>query len=181
MTRRRIAFFALLAVVALAAAVYLSRGFRFPPDVAPPPKKITVGWQRQWATQGQVMTALSRTNIPALYDVNLVPRDFQYGPDLNEAALTGEVEVTNAGIVPVINLLAKSEDWMIIARQIDFLVAIVARRNSGIHSVSDLRGKRFGVPFGGGSHPYALSRLQDNGLSVGDGPQQTNVMNLPAD
>jgi ABC-type nitrate/sulfonate/bicarbonate transport system substrate-binding protein len=125
---------------------------------------LRIGWQTAWASQGQVMQALIRTNIPALVGANLTFPGFQYGPDLNEAAVAHSIDVTNAGIVPVINLLSHSPDWIIIGRQVDFYISIVARAETPITSIRDLRGKRFGVPIGGGSHPYAISQLANAGL-----------------
>lgn len=135
---------------------------------------LRIGWQTAWASQGQVMQALIRTNIPALVGANLSFSGFQYGPDLNEAAAAHSLDVTNAGIVPVINLLARSNDWVIIGRQVDFYISIVARAGTEIASIADLRGKRFGVPIGGGSHPYAIGQLADAGLN----DSNVNVVNV---
>ena len=176
MTPKKMAALGLLGVTALAFLFWSARKY-LEPVASVSEATINVGWQKQWATQGQIMEALEKTNIPVLYGAKLSLRDFQYGPDLNEAAITGSVHVTNAGIVPVVNLLAKSSDWIIVARHIDFLVAIVARTNSGVTSVRDLKGRVFGVPVAGGTHPYALSRLRENGLTSGDRADQVHVIN----
>ncbi len=126
--------------------------------------QLRIGWQTAWASQGQVMQALIRTNIPTLAGAHLAFQGFQYGPDLNEAAAAHSLDVTNAGIVPVINLLARSPDWVIVGRQVDFHVSIIARAGTPISAIADLRGKRFGVPIGGGSHPFAIGQLADAGL-----------------
>jgi sulfonate transport system substrate-binding protein len=139
---------------------------------------IRLGWQTAWATQGQVMQAMINTNIPKLCNSKISFMDFLFGPDLNEAAITGNLDVTNAGIVPVINLLSASDDWIIVGRQVDFLLSIVGRKESGVKAIKDLKGKCFGVPIGGGSHPYALQLLKENGLSIGEGPGEVNVINV---
>ena len=138
---------------------------------------VRVGWQTAWATQGQIIQAMAHTNIPTLYESHPIFLAFQYGPDLNEAAITGNIDVTNSGIVPTINLIAKDPDWVIVGRVVDFPIAIVSRESS-IRTLEDLRGHSFAVPTGGGSHPFALQSLRDHGLSVGDGPGQVKVVNI---
>lgn len=139
---------------------------------------VRVGWQTAWASQGQVMQSLIHTNIADLYGAKLTYNDFMFGPDLNEAATTRNIDVTNAGIVPVVNLIAADDDWIIVGRQVDFLLAIVARNGAGIKKPADLKGKKFGVPIAGGSHPYAIQTIKANGLSIGTGKNQVNVINL---
>jgi sulfonate transport system substrate-binding protein len=97
---------------------------------------------------------------------------------MNEAAFAGQVDATNTGIVPTLNLLGASDDWIIVSRLIDFPVALVAPDASGIRSIDDLKGKNVGVPFGGGSHPYLLQRLDEHNLSDGTGPDEVELVNL---
>jgi sulfonate transport system substrate-binding protein len=149
-----------------------------PAPLKHPTPAVRIGWQTAWAGQGQIIQAMQHTNIPSLYGANLQFRDFLFGPDLNEAAVTGNIDVTNAGIVPVVNLLAANDDWIIIGRQVDFLVSIVARDGSGVKTVADLKGKKFGIPIGGGSHPYALQSLAAAGLRIGDGKDAVEVINV---
>ena len=140
--------------------------------------KVKIGWQTAWATQGQVIQALINTNITNIYNSNAEFISFLYGPDQNEAAITKNIDVTNSGIVPTVNLLASDDDWIIIGRQIDFLVSIVVRPSSGINRVTDLKDKKLGVPFGGGSHPYAIEKVLNAGLQIGDGKNQVQFINL---
>jgi len=135
-------------------------------------------WMTSWATTGQIMTALINTDIPADNDVDASFKSFLFGPAMNEAALAGAVQATNTGIVPTINLLAASDDWVIVSRLITFPVAIVVPEASDIDRIETLRGKRVGVPFGGGSHPYILQRLEEHGLSAGSGPDEVELVNL---
>jgi ABC-type nitrate/sulfonate/bicarbonate transport system substrate-binding protein len=139
---------------------------------------IRIGWQTAWAGQGQVMQVLAKTDIATKNAAQIDLRDFLFGPDLNEAAFSGNLDVTNAGIVPVINLLAASDDWSIVARQVDFEIAIVGRIDSKVKRMTDLKGKHFGIPIGGGSHPFALEQLRDAGLTVGQGSQEVDVINV---
>jgi|TARA_Y100000589_G_scaffold110926_2_gene105457 sulfonate transport system substrate-binding protein len=140
--------------------------------------RFAVSWMRAWATTGQVMCALENTNAATLTKSDATFPDFLFGPQMNEAAIAGEVDATNTGIVPTINLLSSDQNWIVVGRLIDFPVAIVVPQESDINSISDLRGKKVGVPFGGGSHPYIIQRLQENNLEIGSGNDAVELINL---
>lgn len=139
---------------------------------------VQVGWMTSWATTGQIMQALIHTNIGSVYGVPLIFHSFLFGPDINEAALHGEVDCVNSGLVPTISLLAASPDWIVVGRLIDSPLSIVARNGSSISVVEDLKGKSIAVPFGGGTHPYVIQRLADAGLQVGEGSDKVRLVNL---
>ncbi len=147
-----------------------------PQEVAAKP--IQVGWMTSWATTGQIMQAMIHTNIATLEDVPLIFRSFLFGPDINEAALHGEVDCVNNGLVPTISLLSASGDWVIVGRLIDSPLSVVARKGSGIETMQDLKGKSIAVPFGGGSHPFVIQLLAENGLQMGEGKGKVHLLNL---
>lgn len=163
-------------VVLLLVAVWYSRNEPSVTSKAAP--QITIGWQTAWAQQGQVMQVLEKSNIQELLGLNINLIGFLFGPDLNEAANSGSIKITNAGIVPAINLLAANPHWIIVGRQVDFDISIVARSGSNVRSVADLAGKRFGVPIGGGSHPFAIAAIRSAGLSEGVGLEKVEVINV---
>ena len=140
-------------------------------------KPIQVGWMTSWVTAGQII----HTNVGTLYGAPLVFRSFLFGPDINEAALHGEVDCVNNGLVPTISLLAASPDWVVVSRLSDSPISIIAGNHSNIKTIADLKGKSIAVPFGGGSHPYVLQRLEEAGLKIGDGPDQVHLVNLKPD
>nr|VFK38149.1 MAG: ABC-type nitrate/sulfonate/bicarbonate transport system, substrate-binding protein [Candidatus Kentron sp. SD]VFK42895.1 MAG: ABC-type nitrate/sulfonate/bicarbonate transport system, substrate-binding protein [Candidatus Kentron sp. SD]VFK78677.1 MAG: ABC-type nitrate/sulfonate/bicarbonate transport system, substrate-binding protein [Candidatus Kentron sp. SD] len=145
---------------------------------APQKDDFSVSWMRTWATTGQIMTVLANTNIASLHGSNATFPNFLFGPEMNEAARSGQVDATNTGIVPTTNLLAVDDDWVVVARLIYFNVSLVVPQNSGIKNIADLSGKSVGVPFGGGSHPYILQRLGEDGIKVGDGKGEVSLVNL---
>ena len=142
------------------------------------PPRITIGYQTAWATAGQLIETLVHTSIPQLYGSNATFQTFLFGPDMNEAALSGSIDGTNTGLVPTIHLLAASDDWVIVCRLVDFPVSIVARNGSGVERIEDLKGKKLGVPTGGGSHPYVVQRLRDSKLPIGTGSESVELINL---
>jgi ABC-type nitrate/sulfonate/bicarbonate transport system substrate-binding protein len=140
--------------------------------------QITLGWMTSWATCGQLMQALSHTNIPKELKLPLVFKSFLFGPEINEAALQGEVNCTNSGLVPTISLLSRSDDWVVIGHLIDSPLSTVASNKSGISEFAALKGHTLAVPFGGGTHPYSLKRMKELALSAGEKPEQIHLVNL---
>lgn len=165
-------------VAALAIVAVNSCRQQKPPPAGAQPPRLVVGWQTAWATCGQIVETLVHTTIPKLYGSNATFRNFLFGPDMIEAALTGNIDATTTGIVPAINLLAASDDWVSVCRLIDFPVMMVARTGTDIKSIPDLKSKKVGLPFGGGSHPYVLQRLQEHGLKIGSGPDEVELFNV---
>lgn len=160
------------------AAVCLTACRDKKPATAATPPRIVVGWQTAWATCGQLVETLVHTDLTKKHGSVATFRNFLFGPDMIEAALTGNIDVTTTGIVPAINLLAASDDWVPVCRLIDFPVMMVARTGTDIKTIADLKGKKVGVPFGGGSHPYVLQRLQENNLKIGKGPDMVELLNV---
>jgi sulfonate transport system substrate-binding protein len=141
-------------------------------------QRLIVGWQTAWATCGQLIETLVHTNIPALYNSNATFRNFLFGPDMLEAGLGGNIDATTIGVVPTINLLAASDDWVVVCRLIDFSVVTIARTGSDVKTYSDLKGKKLGVPFGSGAHPYVVQRLRENNLSTGSDKTNVELINV---
>ena len=54
---------------------------------------IRLGWQTTWATQGQLVVGLQKSNIPELVGVELDYPGFAFGGPLNQAALAGQVDL----------------------------------------------------------------------------------------
>jgi len=140
--------------------------------------RLVVGWQTAWATAGQIVETLVHTDITKLYGSSATFRNFLFGPDMNEAALGGNIDATTTGVVPTVNLLAVSDGWVIVCRLIDFPVSMVARTGTEITDFKQLKGRKVGVPFGSGAHPYLVQRLRDNNLPIGTGPDAVDLINI---
>ena len=122
-----------------------------------------IGWMTSWTSPAVILQTLAHTDIFENEGAKAQLKAFLYGPEINEAARAGEVEITNSGIVPSVSLLSVSDDWLIAGRLIDFSVSLVTN-DSKIHSLASLKGKKIGVPFGGGSHPYIIGKLKALGI-----------------
>lgn len=136
---------------------------------------IRIGWQVAWATQGQIAMALQKTAALDAMGLKGDFKSFTYGAPLSEAALAGQLDVAFVGDQPAVNLLSRSPDWKIVARLMDFRVAIVVPPNSPIQSVADLKGKTLGIPFGASTHRFALQWLKEAGL---DPAKDLSIVNI---
>lgn len=142
------------------------------PKELPP---IRIGWQVAWATQGQIAMALQKTTALDVMGLKGDFKSFTYGAPLSEAALAGQLDVAFVGDQPAVNLLSRSIDWKIVARLMDFRVAIVVPPNTAIRSVADLKGKTLGIPFGASTHRLALQWLKEAAL---DPTKDLTILNI---
>ncbi len=139
---------------------------------------VIIGWQTAWSPAGQIAQTLIHTNIAKNENLKLGLIGFLYGPDMNEAAINHNINCLNTGNVPATSLLAKSPDWLIIARLIRQPLSIVARNGSGIKKIEDLKGKTLGIPYGSGPHPYLLSLLKSHELWDGRPELPLKLINI---
>ncbi len=144
-------------------------------DQKPQETTIRIGWQVAWATQGQLAQVLQHTNALQLNGLKGDFKSFTYGAPLSEAALAGQLDVAFIGDQPAVNLLSRSSDWKLVARLMDFRVAIVIPMDSPIKSIADLKGKTLGIPFGASTHRVALQMLSEAGL---DPTKDLKIVNI---
>lgn len=138
-------------------------------DVAAEPAvKISLGWQVPWAIQGQIVQILKHTNI---LEKNGIKCEFigrTYGPELNEIALAGQVDVILTADQPAATLFSKfSKDkgWIGIGRLMNNrTTTAVAPGNTLIRNLTDLKGKKIGVPIGAAAERVTAEALQEKNL-----------------
>ncbi len=137
--------------------------------------KIRIGWQTPWAIQGQIAQSLKNTDY--LSKNNLEPEftGFDSGAPLNEAALAGKVDVIFTADQPAATLLSKSSDWVIVSRLMYNRVSLYVPPKSSILSISDLKGKTVGMPFGAAAQRMAYKAEQDMGLKPGIDVKNVNL------
>lgn len=128
------------------------------------PTRIRVGWQIPWATQGQVVESLRRTDILQRNGLEASFKGFTFGAPLNEAALAHEVDAVFTADQPAATLLSRDGAFTIVARLMYNRVAIYVPPQSRITSVRDLAGKRIGMPFGAAAQRDALRAIAQAGL-----------------
>lgn len=97
-------------------------------------------------------------------DVQWLP--FDSGRDVNTAMVSGGIDVGLAGSVPVSTGIAQDLPYQVyyVHDVIGDNEALAVKADAGITSMSDLVGKKVGVPFGSTTHFSLLSALEQEGI-----------------
>ena len=143
------------------------------------PDVLKVGWMISWYDPGMLAEALKNTDILAKNNAHAEMVSFSAAAPILEAALAKKVDATFLGITPSTVLLSKSNDWIIVARMIKFQEIIMVRNDSGISTISDLKGKKIGLPFASGPHTPIVKALEGASLVPGKDVELINIK--PAD
>lgn len=106
-------------------------------------------------------------------------RKFAAGTDVIAAMASGDVVLSELGSSPLAIAASQGVDLQLIAFSdvIGQAESLIARNDSGINSVADLKGKRVAVPVGSTAHFSLMGALQHQGISEGD----LTIMNMPPD
>jgi ABC-type nitrate/sulfonate/bicarbonate transport system substrate-binding protein len=137
--------------------------------------QIRIGWQIPWATQGQIVQILKRTDI---FERNGLKGKFFgriYGPMLNELAIAGEVDVILTADQPAASLFSKNAGWIGIGRLMYNRTLTYVPPKSPINTMSDLRGKVIGIPIGAATERITIEGLNREGLDVNKDVKIINV------
>lgn len=140
-------------------------------------ESIRLGYMTLWAEGSFPAEAMREAGIAERHNLNVSYVKVQYGPPLVEAALSGQVDIIFTGWVPAVNLMSKSDDWVIVGKLAYFPMSLMARNGSNVHSVKDLEGMKVGVGYGTGPYPLVIDSLQNVGLIPG---KNVEVINLKA-
>jgi sulfonate transport system substrate-binding protein len=135
---------------------------------------VRTGWQTAWATQGQVVEALQHTDILKQNGLRGEFIGFLSGPPAVEAALAGSLDVVSGGSQPILQLVAKSQDWVIVSRHANVRLAILVPPESKISKMTDLKGRQVGVPIGSTVEHFILLSARAAGLK----PNDVTLVNL---
>lgn len=138
------------------------------PDAAKP--TIRIGYQT--FPSGDLIVKNKGWLEEALPDYDVQWTKFDSGADVNKAFIAKEIDFGALGSSPVARGLSAPLN---IPYSVVFILsvageneALVARDNSGIESVADLRGKRIATPFGSTAHYSLLAALAQKGMSASD-------------
>jgi ABC-type nitrate/sulfonate/bicarbonate transport system substrate-binding protein len=126
------------------------------------------GWQTTVAIQGQQVQALKRTSFLRDNGLAVTFEPFPYGPPLVEAAVTKNLDVVNLGTVPMLTLLSRSDNWVIVSRTGNVRFALVVPPSSTITKVEDLKGNQVAVSLGSSAELFLMRELERAGLQSTD-------------
>nr|WP_233518925.1 taurine ABC transporter substrate-binding protein [Paraburkholderia xenovorans] len=98
------------------------------------------------------------------------------GADVIRALASGSIQLGEAGSSPIAAGLSQGVDISLfwILDNINDAEALVARNGSGVTKLTDLKGRKIGLPFVSTSHFHALVALQDAGVD----PSTVKILNL---
>lgn len=101
-------------------------------------------------------------------NVNLV--NFDSGQDVNTALAAGSIDISELGSSPTALGIASDVDYQVfwVGDVIGSAESLVAKNDSGIETVADLKGKKVATPFASTAHYSLLNALKLEGISESD-------------
>ncbi|WP_024578264.1 MULTISPECIES: NrtA/SsuA/CpmA family ABC transporter substrate-binding protein [unclassified Afipia] len=147
----------------------------FSPASARERKTIRIGWQPSQPVSAQIAHTLAKTNILEKNDLKGELLMFSYGPAVNEALVSGAIDVGFVGDMPSVSLAAAGAPTTVVARQSTFRGSIIVPPNSSIQTIQDLKGKKLYGPTGSSIHLAALNMLGEAGLRRGSDVEILNM------
>jgi ABC-type nitrate/sulfonate/bicarbonate transport system substrate-binding protein len=138
-------------------------------------KPVRIGWQPTTTVEAQVAHTLAKTNILEGNGLKGEFIMFTYGPAVNEALISGAIDVGFIGDMPSVSLLATGAPVTIVARQSVFRGSILSTVKSGVRSLTDLKGQKIYGPYGSSIYRSALNMITESGLQPGRDVEVVNM------
>jgi sulfonate transport system substrate-binding protein len=150
--------------LAVTITAFLALGYAAAADEL---KTIRIGWQPTTTVEAQIAHTLAKTDILARNGLKAEMTMFSFGPAVNEALVSGAIDVGFIGDMPSVSLAAAGGPTTVIARQSTFRGSIIASTKSDIKTLSDLKGKSLYGPTGSSIYLAALAMLDGAKLKPG--------------
>jgi sulfonate transport system substrate-binding protein len=100
---------------------------------------------------------------------------FSFGPTVNEALVSGAIDIGFVGDMPSVSLAAVDAPITVISRQSVFRGTIIAATKSDIKTLADLKGKKVHGPVGSSIYLASLAMLEKVGLKPGSDVEIINM------
>jgi aliphatic sulfonates family ABC transporter substrate-binding protein len=163
----------LLMVVGMAVALFAGGAFTAPRALAQRSLPIAIGYSEtpDW------LLFVAR-DLKLFEKAGLAPTyvKFVAGPPMIAAMQNGSLDLASVGSVAFLIGLSQGLDWVMIGinPEAAYSQGVVARKDSGIHTPTDLKGKRIGL-FKGSSAQFGLMMiLRQHGIR----PDQVTLLNM---
>lgn len=130
-------------------------------------KEIRIGWQPTTTVEAQIAHTLAKTDILEKNGLKAKMVMFSFGPAVNEALVSGAIDVGFVGDMPSVALANANAPTTVIGRQSVFRGSIVASTKSGITTMKGLKGKKLYGPVGSSIFLAAQDMLAKEGLKPG--------------
>jgi NitT/TauT family transport system substrate-binding protein len=144
-----------------------------------PPAEVRIGYFGNLTHAQAVLGVSSGEFGEAIKPSVLTAKVFNAGPSLIEALLAGEIDVGYVGPGPVLNahLRGRGKDVRVISAAAANGVLIVARKDSGIEKLEDLKGKRVATPQHGNTQDIAARHYLTHVLGQEDAANVVPIAN----
>jgi sulfonate transport system substrate-binding protein len=139
------------------------------------PIPVRIGWQPTTTVEAQIAHVLQKTDILERNGLKGQFTMFSFGPAVNEALVSGAIDVGFVGDMPSVSLAAVNAPTTVIGRQSTFRGAIVASTKTDIKAIADLKGKKVHGPVGSSIYLATLAMLEKAGLKPGTDVEVTNM------
>jgi ABC-type nitrate/sulfonate/bicarbonate transport system substrate-binding protein len=159
-----------LTALVVCVVVLLGTGAR-----AQDPILVRIGWQPTTTVEAQIAHVLQRTDILERNGFKGQFTMFSFGPAVNEALVSGALDIGFIGDMPSVSLAAVNARTTVIGRQSVFRGAIVASTKSDIKTLGDLKGKKIHGPVGSSIYLAALAMLEKASLKPATDVEVTNM------
>lgn len=136
--------------------------------------KVRIGWQVPWSIQGQIVQIWKHTDILKKHDIEAEFIGKNYGPELNEIALAGAIDVILTADQPAAALFSKDKGWVGISRLMYNRTVTYVPPKSPIKKLVELKDKTVGVPFGAAAQRV----INENLKAAGVDPKEVKFINL---
>ncbi|RMX05017.1 taurine ABC transporter substrate-binding protein [Corticibacter populi] len=165
MSRSRRSWF--VQIVALAAAAVLGQAAHAQK------KEVVIGYQDMivpWRHAQEAKLVEERTGYKVTY------RQIGSGAEVVRALASGAIDIGEAGSSPFAAALSQGVPIEVfwILDNINDAEALVARKDSGVQSIADLKGKKIALPFASTTHFHLLVALEKEGIK----PGEVQILNL---
>lgn len=131
-------------------------------------KQFRIGYQK--GSVSMVLTKSHRMLEPRFPDTHIIWIEFPAGPQMLEALNVGSIDLGSTGDIPPIFAQAAGADLLYVGAEPPKPKAevILVPKESALHSVADLKGKKVAFQKGSSSHNLLLRALEKAGLNFKD-------------
>lgn len=137
---------------------------------------IRIGYQ---STSSDDWLLLAARELKLFEKAGLAPEyvPFIAGPPMIAAAKTQMIDVAIVKILPFLSGLSQGLDWVMIGIHSEgaYIEGLVVRKDSGIETPGDLKGKRIGYFAGSSAHYGLIMTLRQHGISR----DQVKLLDMP--
>jgi aliphatic sulfonates family ABC transporter substrate-binding protein len=154
-----------LVVIGMTFILSMGSGLAAPQTSAETPLPLKIGYQSSSADNWLLFTA---RDLKFFETVGVAPEyiPFDAGPPMVEAAKSNIIDVALVKTIPFMSGLSQGVDWVMIGIYSEgaYSESLVTRKDSGIDTPAELRGKRIGYYKGASSHYGLVMIMRQYGI-----------------